>query len=56
MADFFIVSNNNGTLKVETLPQMKVMRGLPTLYVYSEFLSDAQNDSDSTLYIRSVKP
>lgn len=56
MADFFIVSNNNGTLKVETLPYASDQTDLPTLYVYSEFLAEAKNESDSTLTIRSVMP
>lgn len=56
LADLFIVSNNGGTLRVETLPQATPERDLPTLYLYSEFLSEAENDADSTLTIKSVAP
>lgn len=55
-ADFFIASNNNGTLKIETLPVSPGTDKLPTLYVYSEFLEDVQNAADSTLTVRSVAP
>lgn len=56
LADLFIVSNNGGTLRVEMLPQTEPEKNLPTLYLYSEFLAEAENDADSTLTVRSVAP
>lgn len=56
MADFFIVSNSNGTLKVENMPVSAGTKNLPTLYVYSEFLEEVQNAADSTVYVRNVAP
>ena len=53
-ADLFICSNNDGQLKVESLPVEPGTTGLPTLYVYSRFLSEVTNDSDSTLIVRNV--
>lgn len=56
MADFFIISNNNGTINVESLPVASGTTGLPTLYIYSEFLGEVQNYGDSTVTVRNVTP
>lgn len=56
LADLFLLSVNNGELKIETLPQDLGTTGLPTLYVYSDFLESVRNDSDSTLTVRQADP
>lgn len=52
----FIISNNNGTLKLQTTTDFSGRDDLPTIYIYSDFLVDAVNSSTKTLEILSVAP
>lgn len=54
-AKCFLISNNGkGQLKVETALMEPPVAKLPTLTVYSEFLTEAENAGDSTVVIKSV--
>lgn len=55
-ADSFILSNNKGTLRIQVTTEDVNKPGLPTIYAYSDFLSNAENSSDFTLKVESPAP
>lgn len=50
-ADAFIFSNQKGVLTIQVNTEDVGKPGLPTLYVYSDFLTSAENSSSFTLTI-----
>lgn len=56
-ADAFIFSNNNkGTLKIQVNTDDLGQPGLPTLLVYSNFLSEIENSSEFTTMVETIAP
>lgn len=55
-ADSFIFSNKKGDLHIQVTTEDVGKAGLPTIYVYSDFLLSASNSSDFTLRIESPTP
>lgn len=55
-ASYIIANRTKSKLKIELDPAAEPLKNLPTVYVYSSFLSKAENNKDSTLYIRDVRP
>lgn len=55
-ADAFIFSNSKGKLKVQVNTEDVNDPELPTLYLYSNFLTSVSNSSVSRLEIRSIAP
>ncbi|MDE7380684.1 MAG: DUF2807 domain-containing protein [Muribaculaceae bacterium] len=55
-ADAFILTNNNGSLHVQVNTEDVGRPNLPTLHLYSDFLTTATNSSISTLRIESPAP
>ena len=56
MSDYFLATNKDGQLKLETMPYETPVKPLPTLYVYSEFLEEVENDGDSTVNVIDISP
>jgi len=51
-----IFSNNKSCLHIQVSSDDEILTGLPTLRVYSSYLTKAENDSDSTLRVLSNAP
>jgi hypothetical protein len=57
VSDAILFENNNkGTLKIQVTSEYENNPKLPTIRVYSDFLNQAQNDSESTLTVISPTP
>lgn len=56
LADAFILTPKNGTLKVEFDAQIVGDHAIPTITVYSRYLSEVENSSVGTVYVESVAP
>lgn len=56
MSDYFIATNKDGQLKLETMPYEAPEKTIPTLYVYSEFLEEVINDGNGTVTINELAP
>lgn len=56
MSDYFLATNKDGQLKLETMPYETPVKPFPTLYVYSEFLEEVENDGDSTVNVIDISP
>lgn len=54
--DAFIFTNNNGTLRVQVTTEDINKPGLPTIYLYSDYLTEAENSSIFTLTIENPAP
>lgn len=54
--DSFIFTNNNGCLTVQVTTEDVNKPDLPTIFVYSEFLTQAENSSQFTLTIENPVP
>lgn len=54
--DAFIFTNNNGTLRVQVTTEDINKPGLPTIYLYSDYLTEAENSSLFTLKIENPAP
>ncbi len=52
----FIVSNNKGKLKIQVNTEDVNDPELPTVFVYSNFLSEIKNSSDKTVTVLSIAP
>lgn len=55
-ADAFIFTLNKSTLRVQVSTEDVGQPGLPTLYLYSDFLSYVENTSDFTVKIETLAP
>lgn len=55
-ADAFIFTNKKGKLKIQVTTEDVGKPGLPTVYVYSDFLTDVENSSNFTLRIEKPAP
>ena len=55
-ADAFIVSNNKGKLRIQVNTEDVNDPELPTIYIYSNFLTHIDNSSDRNLEVRSIAP
>lgn len=55
-ADAFIFSNSGKTLKIQVNTEDVDKPGLPTLYVYSDFLNKVENYSDFSLKVINPAP
>ena len=56
VAPKILFSNEKNQLKIELSADGQPLTGLPTVYVYSSFLSKAENSGDSTLTVISPAP
>lgn len=56
MADAVICENKGGTLKLQVLDAMEKMPGIPTVYVYSNFLSEVKNDGEGSVNVAGLSP
>ena len=54
--DAFILTPKNGTLRVQVSTEDVGNPELPTLYVYSDFLTSVENSSDYTLTVENPAP
>lgn len=54
--DAFIFTNNNGTLKIQVTTDDVNKPGLPTIRVYSDYLTEAENSSVFTLKVENPAP
>ena len=52
----FILTNNNGLLKIQVITEDLGKPDLPTLYIYSDFLSKIINYSDFDITAESIAP
>ena len=52
-SDAFILTPKNGTLRVQVATENVGHPNLPTLYVYSDFLTSVENSSDFTLTVEN---
>lgn len=55
-ADAFIITPSNGTLKIQVSTEDVNNPDLPTLYVYSDFLTYVENSSKFTLTVENPAP
>ncbi len=55
-ADAFIFTNKNGSLRIQVTTEDVGRPGLPTIYIYSDFITLAENAADFTLRIESMAP
>ncbi len=55
-ADAFIFTNSGGTLKIQVTTEDVGKPGLPTIHVYSDFLSKIENDSEFQLKVNNLAP
>lgn len=55
-ADSFIFTVNNGLLKIQVTTEDVNKPDLPTLYVYSDFLTNVENSSNFTVTVESPAP
>lgn len=55
-ADAFIFTNNGGHLKIQVNIEDVGKPGLPTLYVYSDFLTSVENSSDFSVTVDNPQP
>lgn len=55
-ADAVLVSVNKGKLKIQVQTEDVNKDGLPTIYIYSDFLTSVENSSDSTFLVKSIAP
>lgn len=55
-ADAFIITPKNGTLKIQVSTEDVGNSELPTLYVYSDFLTSIENSSSFTLMVENPAP
>lgn len=55
-ADAFIFTNKKGTLKIQVNTEDVGKPGLPTLYVYSDFLTEVTNSSNYVLTVEEPAP
>lgn len=55
-ADAFIFSEKNGTLRIQVNTEDVGKPNLPTVYVYSDFITLVENASDFTLRVESMAP
>lgn len=56
LSPLIMFSNNKNTLKIELQPDGLPSKGLPTITVYSRFLSKAENSGDSTIRVETPAP
>lgn len=56
MADAVICENKGGTLKLQVLDALENMPGIPTVYVYSNFLSEVKNDGEGCVNVEGLSP
>lgn len=54
--DAFILTPKNGTLRIQVSTEDVGSPELPTLYVYSDFLTSVENSSDCTLTVENPAP
>lgn len=54
--DSFILTNSGGTLKIQVSTEDVGKPGLPTLYIYSDFLTSVENSSNFTTTVQSPAP
>ena len=54
--DAFILTNSRGKLKIQVTTEDVGKPGLPTIYVYSDFLNEAENSGDFTVKIEHPAP
>lgn len=52
-ADAFIFTNNKGTLRIQVSTEDVGKPDLPTIYAYSDYLTDVENSSEFTVRIQS---
>lgn len=52
----FVISEKNGKLRIQVETEFVDNPELPTLYVYSDFLSNVSNSSNSSVTVRSMAP
>lgn len=55
-ADAFIFTNSGGTLKIQVTTEDVDKPGLPTIYVYSDYLSKVDNYSDYNVLVENPTP
>lgn len=55
-ADAFIFTNNKGQLRVQVSTDDVDMPGLPTLHIYSDFLTEVENFSDFNTTVNAPAP
>lgn len=51
LSDAFIFTNTKGKLKIQVVSEDVDISGLPTIRVYSDFVTSVENSSDSTLTV-----
>lgn len=54
--DSFIFSNNNGKLNIQVMTEDVNDPDLPTLFLYSDFLTEVSSSSDEAVRIESLSP
>lgn len=55
MASAFMFTNKGGKLTVQLSPESMGIRNLPTIQVYSRYLTKVENTADSTVRVLSIK-
>lgn len=55
-ADAFIFSNDKGTLKIQVSTEDVDKPNLPTVYVYSDYLTEVENSSNYIIRVRKPAP
>lgn len=56
MSHLILFSNNNNKLKIELTTDGAPITGLPTVHVYSTFISNVENSGDSTVTVANPVP
>lgn len=56
LADCVLVSVDKGKLKIQIQTEEVNRHDLPTLYIYSDFLTSIENSSDSLFRVKSISP